>query len=233
MATEQSNIPLFGEAASAAYDEKNRALAPISENMHFLISLVLADLPPRACILCVGIGTGAEILSLARAYPEWTFTGIDPSASMLAVCQKRLADAGITDRCRLIHGYIHDLPAGQNYDAALSILVAHFIRREDRSAFYSHMHERLKTGGVLIDTEISFNLDSPEFPSMLGEWSRVQKLMGATPASLQSLPHTLRNNLHVLPPDEVESLLRAGGIRIPVRFFQSFMINGWFGKREP
>ncbi len=178
--------------------------------MHFLIRLVLADLPPRARILCVGVGTGAEIFSLAHAYPEWTFTGVDPSAPMLAVCRQPLADAGLTDRCTLTHGYVEDLPTGPDYDAALGILVAHFIRREDRTAFYRNMHERLKAGGILIDTEISFDLDSPECPSMIAEWSRIQKLMGATPASLQSLPHTLRANLNILPPAEVESLLRAG-----------------------
>ena len=51
--------------------------------MHFLIGLVLKELPTDARILCVGVGTGAEIFSLAEEYPEWTFVGVDPSADML------------------------------------------------------------------------------------------------------------------------------------------------------
>jgi SAM-dependent methyltransferase len=76
----------FNREASRAYDDKNSKLAPISENMHFLIRLVLKGLPPRSRVLCVGVGTGAEILSLFRAFPDWTFLGVDPSAEMLKVC---------------------------------------------------------------------------------------------------------------------------------------------------
>lgn len=81
----------FSKEASQSYDERNSKLAPISDSMHFLIRLVLKDLPSRSRILCVGVGTGAEILSLSKAFPEWTFFGLDPSAEMLEVCTERLS----------------------------------------------------------------------------------------------------------------------------------------------
>lgn len=59
----------FGRDVADAYDARNNALAPISNNLHFLLRLVLADLPVDARVLCVGVGTGAEILSLASAFP--------------------------------------------------------------------------------------------------------------------------------------------------------------------
>ncbi len=219
----------FTTDVSAAYDKRNSGLAPIADNMHFLIRLVLKDLPPNARILCVGVGTGAEILSLAHAYPAWTFVGVDPSAPMLAVCRERLINAGLMERCTLIHGYVQDIPAEAHFDAVLSILVSHFVQQEARVDFYRTMQERLKPGGYFIDTEISFDLDSSAFPLMLQSWSRVQEIMGATPESLQALPHMLKEMLTVLPPATVEALMRAGGIDMPVRFFQSFMIQGWYG----
>lgn len=222
----------FTAELSKNYDEKNRRLAPIADNMHFLIRLILKDLPSCSRLLCVGVGTGAEILSLCTEHPEWSFVGVDPSASMLEVCRERLKKAGVMDRCELIQGYVHEAPAGENFEAALSILVAHFVKREDRILFYQNMQQRLKAGGYLINTEISFDLDSPEFPSMLKNWEQVQSLMGATADSIQALPHTLRDILCVLPPAETERLIRAGGIHLPIRFFQSFLISGWYGRKE-
>ena len=156
-------IDQFTEAAKV-YDEKNRQLAPIADNMHFLIRLILKNAPVRARVLCVGVGTGAEILSLSKAFTEWTFVGVDPSIGMLDVCRERLGTAGVLSRCELIQGYVHDVPPGENFDVTLSVLVAHFVKREDRLSFYQAMSGRLCNGGFLINTEISYDLESQEFP---------------------------------------------------------------------
>ncbi len=228
MKTNLSVIDHFSDAAKV-YDERNRQLAPIADNMHFLIRLILKNAPVRARVLCVGIGTGAEILSLANSFPEWTFVGVDPAIGMLDVCRERLNNAGVLHRCELIHGYVHDVPLGENFDVALSILVAHFVKRADRLNFYQAMCSRLGTNGILINTEISFDLNAQEFPFMLKNWEAVQSMMGATPESLANLSLQLREMLSVISPIETESLLKQSGIHVPVRFFQAFMISGWYG----
>lgn len=68
----------FDKQASETYDQRIKPIAPIIDNLHFLIRLILKDLPSDAHILCVGVGTGTEILELAQAFPYWRFTGIDP-----------------------------------------------------------------------------------------------------------------------------------------------------------
>lgn len=220
----------FTEMAKS-YDEKNRQLAPISDNMHFLIRLILKNAPAQARVLCVGVGTGAEILSLAKAFPEWTFVGVDPASGMLEVCKERLETAGVLDRCELIHGYAKDVPLGENFDIALSVFVAHFVKRDERLGFYKEMNSRLRTGGFLINTEISFDLNSQEFPLMLKNWGEVQLLMGATPESIANLEKVMREMLTVISPTDTESLLRQSGINLPVKFFQAFMISGWYGRK--
>ncbi len=222
----------FTPSLSKAYDERNSKLAPISDNLHFLMRLVLAKAPAQAKVLCVGVGTGAEILSLAQAFPNWTFTGLDPSASMLEVCAERLQKAGFSNRCQLVHGYIQDVEEGANFDIALSILVAHFVKTEERGGFFKHMTNRLKTGGVLINAEISADLNAPEFPHMLEDWKQVQTLMGATPESLAGLENQLRNTLEILPPQTTETILRQSGIPTPIRFFQSILIQAWHGRKS-
>lgn len=191
----------FGRDVADAYDARNSGLAPISDNLHFLLRLVLADLPADARVLCVGVGTGAEILSLATAFPGWSFVGVDPSAEMLSVGRRRLDEAGVGRRCELVQGYVDDAPR-EGFDAVVSLLVAHFIKREGRPAFYAAIHDRLKSGGRFASAEISGDLDAPEFPAMLEDWKQVQTLMGATPQSLEKLGGMMREALGVLPPSE-------------------------------
>lgn len=228
MKRNQPAVDHFTDTAKE-YDERNRQLAPITDNLHFLIQLILKNAPVDSCVLCVGVGTGAEILSLSKTFPEWTFVGVDPSIGMLDVCCERLSSAGVLHRCKLIHGYVHDVSPGENFDAALSILVAHFVKLEDRLNFYKAMYNRLHPEGYLINTEISYDLNSQEFPLMLKNWEAVQSLMGATPESLENLAQVLREMLSVISPGETESLLKQCGINLPVRFFQAFMICGWYG----
>lgn len=214
-----------------AYDRRNRGLAPISDNLHFLTQLVLADLPREARLLCVGVGTGAEILALAQARPDWSFVGIDPSAEMLGVGRVRLEQAGVLQRCRLLQGYAEDAPEGP-FDAAVSLLVAHFINRSERPAFYRAIHSRLRPGGRFVSAEISCDLEAAEFPPMLEDWKQVQKVMGATPDSLAKLEMMMRNTLSVLNPSETEALWRKAGFETPISFFQAFMIRGWHATRR-
>ena len=221
----------FNRDIAEAYDRRNSALAPISDSLHFLIRLVLADLPLNARVLCVGVGTGTEILSLAKANPGWSFVGIDPSEEMLAVGRSRLEHAGVLHRCELLQGYAEDVTQ-DSFDAAVSLLVAHFIKREDRHRFYSAIHDRLRSGGRFISAEISGDLDAPTFPEMLEDWKQIQSLMGATPETLAKLGDMMRDVLSILPPTETEAMWKAGGFQKPVPFFQAFMIRGWYADKD-
>ncbi|MEM7181233.1 MAG: methyltransferase domain-containing protein [Spirochaetota bacterium] len=219
----------FNQELAKVYDERNKPLSSISENLHFLLKLVLEELPEKAKILCVGAGTGAEILSLAKSFPNFTFLAVEPSLPMLEVCRQRVLAAGYTNRCEFLHGLVQDLPTGEGFDATLAILVGHFIKRDERLPFYKSMSTRLRPGGYFVNAEISFALESPEFPAMLKNWRSIQERMGASPESLESLAQQLREMLTILSPTEVESSIKEAGIALPIQFFQSFMIHAWYG----
>ncbi len=218
----------FNKELASQYDEKNSRLKPISECLHFLMGAVLKDLPEESRVLSVGAGTGAEILALARLFPKWTFIAVDPATAMLEVCKERLQKAGILERCKFVEGYVHDVKEC-DFDAVVSLLAGHFVKRDDRLGFYQGMVERLRHGGYLVNAEISYDLNSPEFPFMLKNWEEVQKLLGATHESIAMLPQALKEMLTVLPPHETENYIRRSGITSPVRFFQAFMICSWYG----
>lgn len=222
----------FTQEHAERYDERNKKLAPISENLHFLMRLVMEGLPANSRILSAGAGTGADILPLAEAFPGWTFVAVEPSLSMLNVCRARMKAAGLEHRCEFVHGFAHDLPASAEFDGAVALLVAHFVKREERLAFLQSLTSRLKPGGMLVSAEISYDLGSLAFPAMLENWKKVQGLMGATPESLAALPKMMREVLTVLPLAETEALWREAGIQLPVQFFQALMISAWYGVKN-
>ncbi|ACT58137.1 class I SAM-dependent methyltransferase [Hirschia baltica] len=221
----------FNADMAQAYDERNSKLAIIQQDIHFLINLVLDKLPDQARILCVGAGTGAEILALSRIHPQWRFVALDPSKSMLDVCRKRLEQENLLDRCEFIHGYVEDIEDVNAFDAVLSIMVAHFIPPDARTSYYKKIYNLLKPDAYFISTEISYDLESEQFHAMLENWGQIQKLMGATPESLENLPNTLRNILSVISPQATESMIKKAGFELPVQFFQNFMAYGWYAKK--
>jgi tRNA (cmo5U34)-methyltransferase len=60
---------MFDESHAAAYDERFAKLAPMQDALHLVTQLALAELPADARVLCVGAGTGAELVHLAGALP--------------------------------------------------------------------------------------------------------------------------------------------------------------------
>ncbi|MFC7292990.1 class I SAM-dependent methyltransferase [Hirschia litorea] len=226
--TKPSKPEFFNQEMAQSYDDRNSKFGVVKDNVHFHVNLVLEDLPDDARVLCVGAGTGIEIIALSSLHPKWRFVALDPSKPMLDVCAKNLENANITDRCELIHGYVQDAPNSVEFDAVISLFVAHFIPVEDRPSYYKNIHDRLKKGACFVSTELSFDLDSAEFPAMLENWKSIHKLMGATPESLEALPQSLRDTLSILSPKTTESLLKEAGFGLPVQYLQNFMIRGWY-----
>ena len=110
---------LFDQMAPG-YDKQWERTAPINQCLYFLLESVFAALPEDARILCVGAGTGSEILHLASRFPGWRFTAVEPARGMLDVCRRRADEAGIAERCEFHEGYLDSLPAGASYQAATS-----------------------------------------------------------------------------------------------------------------
>lgn len=223
----------FDEKTSEGYDERARKIGAINDNIHLLIRIVLADLPQNARILCVGAGTGSEILALAKHFPQWRFTALDPSAPMLDICRKRVKEAGLETRCDFVHGYLHEVRGGAQYDAALCLLVTHFIQDDAaRQAMFDDMHSRLKSGGYLITSDISYDTDAPDYADILEKWKQMHILSGASAEQAAHIPNTLREFVAVRSPDAIKAFFQKSGFATPVRFFQSLLIQAWYARKQ-
>lgn len=141
----------FAAQNALGYDARIVNLVPGYAELHEISAAVLAArLPERARVLVVGAGTGTETLALAQANPGWELVGVDPSADMLAVARRRAGAAELTN-VSFHEGYVADLPSGVRFDAAVSLLVMHFVATDDaKRAYLGEIAARLRSGAPLL-----------------------------------------------------------------------------------
>ncbi len=222
----------FTKEHAQAYDARFAKVEALKESLHLLMRILLADLPEWARILCVGVGTGAELLALAKAFPGFEFTAVEPSEAMLEICRKKAEEEGIAPRCSFFCGYIQDLPAAEPFDVATSLLVSQFItQRVERVAFFEAVAQRLQPGGYLINVDLSADLESERAVGLKEFWGKMQVYLGTPPEKANDYLEGWKGNVAVLPPEQVEEIISAGGFGRPTLFYQNLFIHGWFARR--
>jgi tRNA (cmo5U34)-methyltransferase len=233
MQNQESPI-VFDQERAASYEKRFAKLAPMRDAIHLCIRLVLCELPANARILCVGVGTGAELISLAQAFPEWQFTAVDPAAPMLNICRGWAGEFGIASRCTFHEGYLDSLPASHAFDAATCLLVSHFfVQQDERRDFFSQIAARLRPGGYLVSSDLASDMSSSAYKSLLEVWLRMLRYSEAPEEEIEKFLAAYGRDVAVLPPPEVESIIASGGFDTPVLFFQSLLIHAWYARRTP
>lgn len=230
--SKQDASKFFDKTSSESYDARARKIGAINDNLHLMIRIVLNDLPADARILCVGVGTGTEIVMLAADHPERTFVGVDPAAAMLDVARDKLVANGLQDRCTLVNGYVSDVPLGENFDAVLCLLVTHFIKDvSERQEMFDAMASRLKKGGYMITADISGDTNTAEFNNIFEKWKTMHQFAGAPADKLAKIQDDLQKHVSVLPPAAIEAFYRNSGFACPVRLCQSLLITAWYAQK--
>lgn len=221
----------FDQQASG-YDKRWAKLAPIREGLHFLLESVFADLPADARILCIGAGTGAELAHLARKFPRWGFTAVEPSRAMLEVCRERAEQQGFASRCHFHEGYLESLPVEDAHDAATCFLVSQFIlEQETRREFFRAIAGRLAPGGILASSDLAAEIGSHDYEALLHAWLSMMASADIPPEGLEHMRAAYARDVAILPPATVASIVEAGGFEWPVQFFQAGLMHAWFAKR--
>jgi tRNA (cmo5U34)-methyltransferase len=230
--TNQESAIVFDRERASSYDKRWAKLAPIRDALHLLIRTILSELPADARILCVGVGTGSELLDLAQAFPHWQFTAVEPATPMLDVCRQRVEESGITSRCTFHEGYLNSLPASDSFDAATCLLVSHFImQKEERCNFFNQIALRLRPQGYLISSDIAYDMSNSAYQSLLDVWSQMMKYAELPDEDIEKMRTAYGRDVAVLPPREVESIIASGGFDAPILFYQNLLIHAWYSRR--
>lgn len=229
--SQPSSPNAFDAQHAAAYDDRWAPLAPLRDSLHLQMRFVLQALPADARVLCVGVGTGAELFALATFFPGWRFVAVDPSAAMLEVCRRKATAAGLGTRCEFHAGFVHELPATEPFDAATSVLVSQFIAdRARRTDFFREIARRLRPEGVLVTADLT-TAPSGRHERLLAVWQEMMRHIGASEAQIQAMLAAYAREVALLPEPELEALLLDASFADPVRFSQSLLIHAWFARR--
>lgn len=222
---------VFDQQASR-YDKQWAKTAPIRDGLHFLLESIFAELPAEARILCVGAGTGAEIAYLARKFPHWSFTAVEPSGAMLEVCRQRAETEGFTARCYFHEGYLDSLSLEARHDAATCFLVSQFILEPAaRSEFFRAIAIRLRPGGILASSDLAADVGSNDYEALLHAWLNMMAAAGIPPEGLARLRTAYAKDVAILPPKRIAAIIESGGFEAPVQFYQAGLIHAWFSRR--
>lgn len=228
----QKTTVIFDKERAASYDQKFAAMAPMRDALHCLTRAVLGELPADANVLCVGAGTGSEILDLARAFPGWRFTAVEPAAPMLDICRKQVEENGFTSRCTFHEGYLDSLPASEFFDGATALVVSHFITEiSERREFFRQIAARLRPDGLLVSADLTADMSGPVYKSLLEIWLRMLRSCEIPAEEIEMMRAAFGQSVALLPPHEVESILVASGFGAPVLFLQTLLIHAWFARR--
>lgn len=220
----------FDQQASG-YDERWSKMAPVRDGLNFLLEAVFAGLPADARILCVGAGTGEEMLFLARRFPRWRFVAVEPAGAMLDICRGKAEREGFLSRCHLHEGFLDSLPGQDKFDAATCFFVSQFILEpEARTVFFRAIAARLRPGGILASSDLASDVDSREYAALLDVWLNVMATAGIPPEGLERMRAAYASDVAVLPPARVASIIESGGFDSPVGFYQAGLIHAWFSK---
>ena len=222
----------FDKDRAATYDEQWKPLAPMMEALHLLTRIAFSALPERASILCVGAGTGTEILRLAEAYPRWRFAAVEPAEAMMEVCRQRLETAGLSDRCDFHQSYLETLPPGPAFDAATCFLVSHFLTdAAARGAFFASIAERLSAGGLLVSADLAADRKDPAFDRLMALWLDLIAAAGMPLENRIRYREMFGVEVAAQSPQEVEALIAENGFEAPTQIYQSVLIRAWLSRR--
>ncbi len=215
----------FNERASV-YDDEIEKIIPGYRALHDMAHhLLKSRLPEQAYLLIAGAGTGKEAIEYAIENPGWKITGFDIAEQMVKTASSKIEENGLCSRIELIHGGIEDIMQ-ESFDGATSLLVMHFIPKEDKSKYLKEICFRLKPGATFILADVSGDRNSRDFEEFLSAWESFQ-LQSRDKKDVEEMLGHVRNNLNLITLDETISLLKGSGFRNIRHFWKSLLINGY------
>lgn len=209
----------FGAEHASHYDAGVSAGVAGYHAMHEVIAATMAAAlkgNDAASVLCVGVGTGQELLPYARyGAPAWRLTGVDTSPHMLAVARERLGGAGLQERVQLHAGALHALPAGPRFDGAQMVGVLHHVEGEEaRLALLREVVRRLEPGAPFI---IGGRVGAD--PVLLAVEEEQLRVAGVSPEKLARRREGLAHAAAPTSEEALFALLREAGLTQPQQLF--------------
>lgn len=181
-------------------------------------------------ILTVGAGGGEEIINMLQRKEDWLITGVDPSPSMLDMAKQRVAQLEMEARVTWHEASLDKVSAEPVYDAAVSLLVIHFI--EKRQLFLDEVARRLQPEAPFMLAFIQGEMKSHAFQQELHMLSLFMQRQGLEKEVFTSFKNRLGQTTHPVPEEDIKEQLIKAGFEDIRPYFQAGMIKGLVCKRN-
>ncbi len=158
---------------------------------------------PGARVLDLGCGPADITVRFARAYPCATVDGIDGAAAMLREGERRVREAGLEGRVRLVEGYLPDCEAPQReYDIVISNSLLHHL--PDPMVLWEAVNRWARPGALVFVMDLMRPQSLEEARWMVDEY-------------VAGEPEVLRQDFHnsllaAWRPDEIREQLAAADL---------------------
>nr|WP_255723447.1 class I SAM-dependent methyltransferase [Sporosarcina sp. ACRSL] len=219
----------FDSKIATEYDRGVRRTLPTYDPMMRLSQTFLRmTLKEDASLLIVGGGGGNELKAFGPTNPGWTFTVVDPSASMLEVAKLKCEELGIGNRVEMIHGTVSDVQEERTFDGATCILVLHFIPNlEEKLALLKKVRSHLKPGAPFVLVSKCGDPDDPEFQMLVSLWKAYW--LDTTSLPEEKVKELMKGTLteSSIPEQEIRRLLDEAGFGRIANFFRTNHFAGW------
>nr|AIA16045.1 Methyltransferase domain protein [uncultured bacterium] len=223
--TSHTAASAFSGDAVKSYLEGPPRQVPGFSSLHRMATLLMAErMPDNGRVLVLGAGGGLELKALAEAQAGWTFDGVDPSADMLQLARQVAGEHG--NRIGFHRGNIDVAPEGP-FDAAVCLLTFHHIPIEQRLETLLQIRRRLKSGAPFVIAHMSFLQSEPERSIWIDRHLAFGAIDGTDPARVENARKAMRERLHILAPEEEETMLREAGFSGVTLFYTAFSFRGW------
>jgi len=143
-----------GMVYSCAYFKNESDSLELAQNQKLDHLLNKLRLKPGEKFLDIGSGWGALVLRAAEKYGAIA-TGITLSKNQFEYSQKKIAQAGLADRCQVLLCDYRDLEGEQAYDKIASVGMFEHVGLKNLPLYFSAVHRLLKEDGLVLNHGIT------------------------------------------------------------------------------
>ncbi len=164
-------IPWPGAAVYNAISKTN-----IFQRNYELVARDILSSCSGGSILDVGTGPGWLLLKLHQFSPRLRLTGVDASPSMVAIAQKNLARAGLSEVIAVKEGEASNMPfADSSFDMVVSTGSIHHWK--DPKACLDSVYRVLKHGGHAFMYDLVSDTPAPVLKDAAREFGRLKMIL--------------------------------------------------------
>ncbi len=85
---------------------------------------------------------------------------------------------------------------------------------------------------MLASSDLASDVQSPAYEVLLRAWMSLMAAADVPADALERMRAAYARDVGILPPEQIASIIAAGGFQPPVPFFQAGLIHGWLSVRD-